>query len=287
MQAQLNGLDSSLGAHVLILQAEPSARSILMETLVAGGHQVETTAHSAQALSWLTDSPYDVLVLDLDSAQPDGVAFLQNVSKLQPGLQIVVLTGKPTLRTAIAAIRVGAADYLVKPIDTFVIVDAIHRSLESLAGLKNQLARLVREAGRSGVDTDVADLPEDPARSHNPVIIVPPVRLDCVKRKATLYDDPGRTVDLSRGEASVLASLMSNPDQPIATEQLARDAWNYELDPLEAGELIRPYIFRLRRKLELCPDEPEIILTVRGQGYLFVSNRRSYLLDGGSSKHSE
>lgn len=286
MQTQLSGLDPSLGARILILQAEPTARSILVETLTAGGHRVETTAHSAQALSWLTDSPYDVLVLDLDNAQPDGVAFLQNVSKLQPGLQIVVLTGKPTLRTAIAAIRVGAADYLVKPIDASVIVDAIHRSLESLAGLKNQLARLVREAGR-GADVDVADLAEESTRNSNPVIIVPPVRLDCVKRKATLYDDPGRTVDLSRGEASVLASLMSNPDQPIATEQLARDAWNYELDPLEAGELIRPYIFRLRRKLELCPDEPELILTVRGQGYLFVSNRRSYLLDNSGSKHSE
>jgi DNA-binding response OmpR family regulator len=286
MYTRLNDFSPSPGARILILQDEPTARSILMELLVAAGHRVETTAHSAQALSLLTDGPYDVLVLDLDNAHPDGVAFLQNVSKLQPGLQIVVLTGKPTLRTAIAAIRVGAADYLVKPIDAPVIVEAINRSLETLAGLKNQLARLVREAGR-GVEIDVAELAEDPTPNSNPVIIVPPVRLDYAKRKATLYNDPGRTIDLSRGEVSVLASLMSNPDQPVPTERLAREAWNYELDGLEAGELIRPYIFRLRRKLELCPDEPELILTVRGQGYLFVSSRQSYLLNNGNSERSE
>ncbi len=287
MSTQLNGFDASPGARILIMQGEPAARSILLESLMAEGHQVETTAHSAQALSLLADGPYDVLVLDLDSAQPDGVAFLQNISKLQPHLQIVVLTGKPTLRTAIAAIRVGAADYLVKPIDASVIVDSVHRSLETLAGLKNQLARLVREAGRVAIGVDVADLAQDSARNSDSMIVVPPLQLDSTKRKVTLYDDPGRIVDLSRGEASVLASLMSNPDHPVATEQLAREAWNYELDAMEAGELIRPYIFRLRRKLELCPDEPELIITVRGQGYLFASNRRTYLLNNDKSKYSE
>lgn len=261
--------------YVLILQDEPSGRSELATLLMNAGYQAEVTAVPSQALAWLTDGVFDVMVLDLDIENLDGVAFMQSVSRLQPELQMVILTARPTLLTAIAAIRTGATDYLVRPIEWSVVVDSVRRSLESLAALKSQLTRLIREAGKINSGADEVSSSSENGAGASSVIIVPPLRLDFNHRRVSMVDDAGHTIDLSRGETSVLACLMANPNQLLTTSQLARLAWRYELDMNESAELIRPYIHRLRRKLEQNPIEPSLIVTVRGLGYLFASDRSS------------
>lgn len=269
-------MDKPINPHILILVETSTYRSELADALAAAGHTVRPTAQPAQALAWLADDAFDVMVFDLDGDHADGVTFMQNVNKLQPDLQMVIVTGKPTLRTAIAAIRVKAFDYLIKPIDATVVVESVERSLETLAALKAQLARYVREGGKAtngnGHDHD-AEQPDPNGRPS--VIIVPPIRLDFTQRRVSKVDDTDQIIDLSRGESMVLACLMANPNQTLTTSQLARLAWSYELDGAEAGELVRPYIHRLRRKLEPNPNEPSLIVTVRGQGYLFISDRRA------------
>jgi DNA-binding response OmpR family regulator len=259
--------------YVLILQDEPSGRTELATSLMNAGYQVEATAVPSQALAWLTDGVFDVMVLDLDTENLDGVAFMQAVSRLQPEMQTVILTARPTLLTAIAAIRTGATDYLVKPIELSIVVDSVRHSLESLAALKSQLTRFIRQAAKINSDPEEASAAGENGTGASSVIIVPPLRLDFNHRRVSLVDDAAQTIDLSRGEASVLACLMSNPNQPLTTSQLARLAWRYELDTNESAELIRPYIHRLRRKLERNPVEPSLIITVRGSGYLFASDR--------------
>ncbi len=68
---------------------------------------------------------------------------------------------------------------------------------------------------------------------------------------------------------------MSHPGQVLSCQEIAHSAWRYNLDPRESGDLIRPYISRLRGKLEANPKEPQYIHTVHGQGYLFASSRRN------------
>jgi DNA-binding response OmpR family regulator len=87
----------------------------------------------------------------------------------------------------------------------------------------------------------------------------------------TIDDEPERSVDLSRGETAVLMSMMQNADQTLSCEQLVWLAWGYKADRIEAKSVIRPYIFRLRNKLEDNPKKPRLIRTVRKRGYMFVS----------------
>ncbi|RIK18237.1 MAG: hypothetical protein DCC51_11000 [Anaerolineae bacterium] len=270
---RLSLMEKTINPHLLILLEAPLYRSELSGILTAAGYTVRSTHQPAQALAWLTDDAFDVMIFDLDSDQVDSVAFMQSVIKIQPDLQMIILTGKPALRTAIAAIRVRAFDYLVKPVDVAVVVDSVSRSLESLAALKTQLARLVREGGKAASDGDLGSGPDSPGWPS--VIIVPPYRLDYTRRQVLPIGDESQAIDLSRGETTVLACLMANSNQTLTTSQLARLAWGYEMDTHEAGELVRPYIHRLRRKLELNPDEPSLIITVRGQGYLFFSDHRA------------
>jgi DNA-binding response OmpR family regulator len=84
-------------------------------------------------------------------------------------------------------------------------------------------------------------------------------------------NEPERSIDLSKGETAVLMSMMQNADQTLSCEQLVWMAWGYKADRIEAKSVIRPYIFRLRNKLEDNPKNPRLIRTVRKRGYKFVS----------------
>ena len=95
---------------VLILRDEPSTRPELAGLMTNVGHEVSVTAASGQALSWMTDEIYDVIIIDLDTLDLEGIPFMQAARRLQPDLQMVIMTSRPTLLTAIAAIRAGAAD---------------------------------------------------------------------------------------------------------------------------------------------------------------------------------
>lgn len=264
---------------VLILQDERHARPELAGLMAAAGFEVAATAAPSQALTWMTDDVYDVILIDLDTHDLNGIPLMQAVRRMQPDLQIVVLTSRPTLLTAIAAIRAGATDYLIKPIEGHLVLDSVRRSLDSLAALKSQLSRLVREVSKINAETEAEQGPGQNGSPLGSIIMVPPFRLDYTRRQVTILNDSNRTVDLSRGETSVLACLMSNPDQPMTTPQLARLAWNYEMDAQEASELVRPYIHRLRRKLEETPNDPCQLITVRGMGYLFASDHSSVVID--------
>ena len=80
--------------------------------------------------------------------------------------------------------------------------------------------------------------------------------------------DPPRSVQLTVGEVAVLAVLMSYHDQVVPYRELVRLAWDYLMSEREAQAMIRPYIFRLRQKLEANPQRPCLVRNVRGSGYL-------------------
>ena len=136
MNTSSNQFAQPFSPQILLLQGELVARAELARLLIAAGHTVRPTALATQALAWLADGDYDGLVLDLDADDGDSVALLHEVSRLQPDLPLVILTGRPTLPTAIAAVQVGAADYLVKPVAATMILESIDRTLHSLAALK-------------------------------------------------------------------------------------------------------------------------------------------------------
>jgi DNA-binding response OmpR family regulator len=274
--------DQRTELRLLVVDTEPTFRSGLAHCLQAAGYYVEQAAGGKAALARLTDTPFDGLIFDLDVPDLDGVACMQEAHAMQPGLMIIVVTSSPTLRSAISAIKSGVVDYLVKPLDVNSIVELVSCVFDRSNVQDNQLIRLVRDVLKTNnASADKGPVqgmtPRNESRNGSQITMVHPLRLDHSKRVVTLLEGPSRTIRLTRGETIVLASLMSSPDQPVSCQHLVRAAWQYDLDPDEAGELIRPYIFRLRRKLEDDPKDPQYILTMRGQGYMFASSRWTLL----------
>lgn len=263
--------------HVLVVDDEPHIRKSLVRALELAGYAANGAESGQRALELLRAARYDVMVLDMRLPDLDGTQVMSAARQLQPDLLILILTGHATLHSAIAAVKAGATDYLLKPQSTPEIITAIQNAWQKHAhhSRRQQLIQAAMEALRAA--ESIVPHPT-PARVATPD--APPERFrqsgtlvfDRVKRLLTFTDDLARVIALTEGEAQVLEVLMDAADTPLSCRQIAARAWQYELDELEAESLVRPYIFRLRQKLERHPHKPVLIHTIRGRGYLLVTS---------------
>jgi len=267
-----------------VVDDEQTVRKPLVRALELSGYQADGAASGKDALARLEQVPYDVMLLDMKMPELDGIEVMRRARVLRPDLLILVLTGHATLESAIAAIKAEAADYLLKPASVHDITAAIALAIKK----HNEEARpkhLLRtildtlheaEVGRvdSGIQPTDAEpgLPRPQDAAKQSVVRVGSLVLDQEKRLLCIDGSPLREIELTEGEATILTLLMKQPDQVLSCREITRAAWNYDLEEWEAQALVRPYIFRLRQKIEAAPSEPQWIRTVRGRGYLLTLN---------------
>lgn len=251
-------------------------RAGLRDLLGLMGYYVEEAGSGHEALMLLESASYDLMLLDMRMPGMDGIEVMRRAGQLRPDLLVIVLTAHATLDSAIAAVKSGAADYLHKPVNiddlTVIISRALQERAENLR--RQQLLGVIGDAldslrqpgGPTPTPTPSPPSSRSPA-SPERFLQAGPLMLDCEKRVAVIKGDPARKVELTEGEAAILSTLMEHPNQVLSCDQLARVAMGYEVDKWDAQSLVRPYIFRLRRKIEKSPEKPALICTVRGRGY--------------------
>jgi DNA-binding response OmpR family regulator len=192
-------------------------------------------------------------------------------------LLIVVLTAHATVESAIAAVKLNAVDYMIKPCKLDDLSVTIARALAASAQqMRHQhLLSLVGEAMDALRQPKTADpAPAPPAAPPVPAraldLQVGVLRLDRQKRQATLEINPPHIVELTEGECSILVALMERPNQVLSYGDLAKTALGYDgMDKWTVESVIRSTVFRLRHKIEPGPSTPCLIRTVRGRGYFF------------------
>lgn len=260
---------------LLIVDDEVHIRASLVKALRLVGYEVDEAASGREALAMLRAESYDLMVLDMILPGVEGIDVLRQAHQVQSDVQVIVLTGNASLESAIAAVKLAAVDYLLKPASIHEIIDAITNALQKriASAQKELLADMLGEAlDRFDAPEQSATLPEMPQQSQPRFMVVQPLCLDLTQRMVTIDEAFTRKVDLSKGETAVLHALMQYANQTISCEQLVWLSWGYKTDAFEAKNVIRPYIFRLRNKLEEDPKEPRLICTVRKRGYKFVSS---------------
>ena len=104
-------------ARILVADDEAGVRSFLAETLELGGHEVAQAADGEEALALLARRAFDLLVTDLRMPKRDGMEVLREAHARQPDLEVIVLTAHGSVSSAVEAMRLGAFDYLQKPVD--------------------------------------------------------------------------------------------------------------------------------------------------------------------------
>ncbi len=263
-------------ARLLIVDDEPHIRSPLVRVLTLLEYAVDEAGSGEEALTLLERTSYDLMVLDMRMPGMDGVEVMYRARYLQPDLLIIVLTGHASVESAIAAVKLEAVDYLRKPAGTREIVDAITRALQKRPKRSPPQQQFEREPiSPPPLETPPpASFPYSSSHGER-FIHVYPLRLDRQKRLVTIDDSPATSpIEMTKGETAVLASLMAYPGLVLSCQKLVHTAWGYDETEEEAENIIRPYISRLRRKLEVDPKSPRLIHTVRRRGYRFTPTKK-------------
>ncbi len=121
------------GARILVVEDDAAHRAMLKTVLGSWGHAVSTAEDGDEAVAMVRGQPFDAVLSDVRMARVDGIHALEEILKYNPALPVVLMTAYSSVDTAVRALRLGAADYLVKPLD----FDA----------LKETLGRVMAQAG--------------------------------------------------------------------------------------------------------------------------------------------
>ncbi len=238
-------------AHLLIADDDREVRSILVRFFRLLGYRADGAASGPQALAMVARTTYDVAVVDIRMPGMDGVELMRQLRQKSPELAIILLTGHGSLESAIAAVREHVTDYLLKPVSNREIAAAVAKALEER----------VRSVNRGQVR-------DEPAERY---VQAGPLTLDRERRVVVLSSPSGDVrAQLTPSEAALLAYLMEHRGRAVATQELAQAALGYEVSGVEAPELVRPHIARLRKKLEPGPEHLRLVRTVAGVGYVFA-----------------
>lgn len=148
---------------ILIVEDDADTQSILVGYLTWCGYSVWAASDSDQALAWAEAQPLDVALVDVVMPGLSGIELIPRLRSLQPGLIIILLTAYGTIDQAVAAIRLGAFDYLEKPLQPKQVRRAVERAwqargkyaraLQGLSERERQVLRLLAE-GKS--DSEIA-----------------------------------------------------------------------------------------------------------------------------------
>jgi len=138
---------------ILVVDDEASARTALRELLTSQGYEVDLARDGVAALERLAELPPDIVVTDLDMPRMDGMQLISKLHESHRELPVIVVTSAAELRSAVDAMRAGAADYITKPVEFDELVLAIGRAIEDRdIRIENEnLRRQVRERHGDGI----------------------------------------------------------------------------------------------------------------------------------------
>lgn len=206
------------------------------------GYTTQEAGDAHEALQVLTSRHFDLVFLDLQMPDRDGLDLLPEIAQLAPDTPVLILTANGSVEKAIEALRLGARDYLLKPIEPGQIITRVDDILKK----------------RSETD---------PEGKGMQVIKVGQYVLDMEHHQVSLED---QAVQLPACSFEYLAALARHAPEPISYQDLVKEAQGYKLDKIEAQDLARWRIYHLRKVLEGDPSDPVYIRSVPGFGYRLV-----------------
>jgi len=228
---------------ILVVEADPCARRSVCAGLQSARLAAVEAADREAALRELSRARIDLVTLGVEVGAEDGVSLVREIKTIV-NVPVVIVSGDGDPMTRVAALEQGADDYVVKPFDVREIVLRV----QMLLGRS-------RNAGAI------------PGASASATCTLQHAIVDLRRRELRRLDN-GATVSLTHDEIKLLELFLRHPAEVITRDEIQQYLRGREWSPLD--RTIDSCIARLRRKVEPCPEEPRLIRTVRGVGYVFV-----------------
>lgn len=229
---------------VLVVEDERNIRDLVCLHLGLEGYDCVQAADGKEAMTLAAAAPFDLIVLDLMLPGMDGVTICRAIRRQGPNRDapILMLTARREEADKVMGLDSGADDYLTKP---FGVRELIARA-----------AALMRRARASSAP---------PAEAESRPVSVHGVELDPARRGVRVR---GEQVDVTRQEFSLLYLLASSPGIVFTRERLLAKVWQEQ--SFVTGRSVDTLVKRLRKKIEVDPGDPKLIITVWGDGYKFA-----------------
>jgi DNA-binding response OmpR family regulator len=224
--------DREAPMRVLVVEDEKKMASYLRKALQSEGFAVDVLYDGSDALTAITHTPFDVVVLDIMLPGRDGLSVVRQLRTRGVATPVLLLTARSEISERVEGLNAGADDYLPKPfaLDEFV---ARVRAL----GRRSSLSK--------AVTLRVGDL-----------------TLNTVTREVKRRD---KIIDLAPREYLLLEFLMRSAGRICGRMAIVEKVWDYDFDP--GTNLVDVYIMRLREKID-ADFEPKLLHTVRSVGYV-------------------
>jgi two-component system KDP operon response regulator KdpE len=258
-------------AKILVVDDERSVRMMLETALRAQGYRVQSAATGHEAREQLKADEFDLLLLDLQLGDSDGIELLRETKKQCPTTEVILLTAHGSINSAIAALRLGAFDYLLKPAQIQDIRDCVERGLEQRhsSQQRGELLQRISDSARAlGImEGGGTSPPITPTNSDR--IEVGPLLLDLRRHSASLGS---QILALTRTEFSLLTALAQQPDTALSYSLLSEAVYGRAQPEDEARALLRPHIARLRHKIESTGVGGVALVSIRSMGYMLQTS---------------
>lgn len=229
----------SAKSHIVIIEDEPEISRFLEASLTKRGYGVKTAPDGKTGIKISSAHPPDLIILDLGLPDMDGKAVIKSLREwsITP---IIVLSARDQEAEKVAALEMGADDYLTKPFGT----------PELLARIKVALRHAVRRENTAEQKYAFKNL-----------------EVDLLKRQVHLKD---KEISLTPTEYDLLAALASKAGQVVTQAELLRAVWGKNSE--ERDHYLRIYVQRLRQKIGDDPLYPQYIFTEPGVGYRLIAD---------------
>ena len=261
--------------HILVIDDEAVLRTTLARILQQAGFEVTTAESAHQAFSFMENTSFDLIYLDLRMPDIHGLEALKTIHEQNPLLPVVLFTAQPDLNSAVEALRSGATDYLLKPLKPEVVIE---RSTAILANLERERRKREIVMQIDALQAELKSL-EHGARNNireqtqgsgqDQYIKRGPIVLDLHRRRITLGDE---LLNVTPTSFDYLLVLARHSPHVVDYQTLVAEAQGYQADMREAQELTKWHIHQLRQVIEKDARNPTHLINVRGSGYRLVAD---------------
>ncbi len=221
---------------ILLVEDEEPIRTGLTDVFVFNGYEVDAAADGTTGLQKALAGGHHLVILDIMLPGVDGFSICNQIREVDRHLPIIMLTAKASEEDIIKGLRLGADDYVAKPF--------------SLRQLLARVEAVLRRSGKFHRDMQAFSIQD---------LRVYPDRLTGSRR--------GREIVFTRRELEMLLYLSRNENRPVSRPELLREVWGYKNVDFIETRTIDIHVTKLRRKIEIDPSRPELLVTVRGEGY--------------------
>jgi DNA-binding response OmpR family regulator len=242
---------------VAIVEDDAAIAEGLALNLKLQGYRTEVMGDGETARTRIEAGSPDLVLLDITLPKQSGLWVLERLREAEDQVPVIVLSARQDEFDKVAALQLGADDYVTKP---FALAELLARIAAVLR--RSRIGARQVEGAADAKNGDAADLP---ASDSGPVLNFGDVVVDLDTRTVSRS---GKSVRLTHLEFELLSFFCRSSRRVYSREQLLREVWGLR----QAGQArtVDNFMAQLRSKLEVDPERPRHLLTVRGSGYRFV-----------------